>query len=276
MKSPNNTLASLGLAATLLFSFACSADEAPSDPSSKLSLLSNGPDLPEECTPCWDAFQECFAQGSDLEVCADQIVECTNACQAPPPPDECLHCAAGFEACALAAADNGATGEDCAAGFEGCLLACESTCNDPNDGCDPWEPQDPQDPQDPNEPHPEPSPEECEQAYNQCFDDLWDQNTDPGQETPQVCDELLQECYAECPEEPQDPTDPQDPQDPQDPNDPQDPGLTCEQAVDICLDGNIDGSDSPFGDNITCDEVLQYCDEAGNGQPDPGEEQPGW
>jgi hypothetical protein len=249
MKSTKQTLATLGLAAALVFVGACSTDIATqSEPNSKLSLLSNGPDLPEECTPCWDAFQECFAGGSDLQVCADAIVECTNACQAPPPPPECLHCAAGFEACALAAADNGATGEDCAAGFEGCLSACQSDCSVSPQGCQPGDPTDPGQPGDPTEPPHPLDPQQCDIAVDDCFNDLWNQNSDPAEDVAQICDQLLQDCYADCP----------DPGGPGDTGTTGQPEVDCSDAVDICLSGNLDQGDA-FNDNFSCEDILNFC-----------------
>ena len=268
MKSYKSALASFGLAASLFFVGACAPDAAPNEPSSKLALLSNGPDLPEECNPCWDAFQDCFADGSDLQVCGDAIVECTEACQAPPPPPECLHCAAGFEACAQAAGDNSDIGGDCAAGFEGCLLACESDCSLSDQGCEPGDPGDPGDPGEPTDPNEPLDPEQCEIGFNECINDLWNQNDGNPEEAAQQCEELLHDCYADCPH-------------PDEPGEPGDPDTLCDDAIDICLNSGQNGSETPFGDDVSCEEILQFCAEDPN-QPDeptdqePHPDQPGW
>jgi hypothetical protein len=269
MKPPKLHLLTLALSASVLFAGACTQDLSQDNtkPGSKLTQLSNGPDLPEECNVCWDDFQDCFAEGNDVEACGNNIVDCTDECQAPPPPDACLHCAAGFDACANAAADNGSTGGDCAAGFEGCLFACQSDCTNSAQGCGQCDPgdngtgQDGQDPgdgsgqdgtdagNDPTEPgndlcQPiEPPTDECgqcDQAFNECFDDLWqdESNTDAGQ-TPEICDELLFDCFDNC-------------------NGGGDGGdgggNDCEQAVDECLSG-----DSPNGQE-DCAIILDQCD----------------
>ncbi len=265
MKMNNKTLASFGLIATLLFAGACASDTTETKPNSKLSLLSNGPDLPEECTPCWDEFQECFADGSDLEICGDAIVACTDACQAPPPPPECLHCSAGFEACAQAVENGGDSAGDCAAGFEGCLLACESDCSFSDQGCDPG---DPGDPGDPNQPEPPINEEDCERVFNECFDDLWQTQDDNAEDSAQICDQILQECYADCP--------------PHDGEPQPEPGFDCEQALNECTGGN--GQEPSDENNINCEEVFNYClnqpDQPQDGQEEPnggGEpDQPGW
>ncbi len=251
MKSSTPVLASLGLAAAALILGACAPDTARNEPSSRLALLSNGPDLPEECKPCWDSFQECFADGSDLQVCGDAIVECANECQAPPPPDECLHCAAGFEACALAVDGTDATAEDCAAGFEGCLSACQSD--------DPGDPGDPTDPTDPTEPEPPLDAEHCEIAADECFNDLWSQTDEAAEDAAQICEQLLDECFADCPNLGE----------PGDHGEPNEPGADCEEAVNLCLDGAQDAND------LNCDEILDFC--LGNPDDHPTEpDSPDW
>lgn len=115
---------------------------------SALSQLSNGPDLPEECEVCWTDFQQCFVDNQGIEICEDNIIDCIDRCNAPPPPTDCNHCAIGYDACVGALnLDSTDPGQDanvegathCAAGFEGCLSACEGgepppPCSFPGDG----------------------------------------------------------------------------------------------------------------------------------------------
>ncbi len=232
MKSKLITLVSLSF--SVLLAGAC-APEAPQDePTSGLSLLSNGPDLPEECDPCWDAFQDCFANGNATEECAQQIIECVDVCQAPPPPDECLHCAAGFEACAVADQDNGGTGEDCAVGFEGCLAACEgeSQCDADPANCDT-----------------EPPINECEACdldFDQCINNGWgdpgDENQDPAGETEQ-CEQEWDACHQNC-------------------DDGWNPGgedELCQLAEEQCENNADDSFQTTDGEVLSCQDVLVNC-----------------
>jgi hypothetical protein len=262
MKSLKLNFASLALATSVLFAGACASDLTADKPSpgSSLTQLSNGPDLPEECNECWDTFQECFAEGNALEECGANIVECADACQAPPPPAECLHCAAGFDACVTASAEAGGNGEDCAAGFEGCLFACESDCSNSPEGClpecvpgDEGEPndQDPGDNSDPGqdgsencepiEPPLEPH-DLCEEEFNQCFDDLWQQDPANADEAAQICDDLLGECFNDCPL-------------PEGEDGNFDDG--CFVDFEACLNEAADVPDQHF---FECEEILIQCE----------------
>ena len=80
MKSTLPTLLSLSF--SILLAGACSLEGVEQPPEQGgLSLLSNGPDLPEECNVCWEDFQSCFADGSGAEQCIDGIIECIEACE---------------------------------------------------------------------------------------------------------------------------------------------------------------------------------------------------
>jgi hypothetical protein len=266
MKTIKFNLTSLALTASVLLAGACatdlSADKPGSDPGSTLTQLSNGPDLPEECNACWDAFQDCFAQGNDLAECGANIVTCTDACQAPPPPAECLHCAAGFDACVTAAAEAGGTGEDCAAGFEGCLFACASDCANAPEGClpecDPGDAGDPTNGQDglptdgncePTEPPPIDPHQQCEVDFNQCFDDLW-QDPANADNAAQICDDLLGDCFDNCP-----------------PDDGTGGGggidQACAEDFEACLNEAANSPDEHF---FECEEILWQCQQSPDGQ----------
>ncbi len=263
MKS--NFISLLSLSFSVLLAGACAGEAPDKGTGGSLSMLSAGEDLPEECNQCWDEFQDCFAQGNSMEECAEQIIQCVDECQAPLPPNECLHCSAGFDACAETAEANGDTAEDCAIGFEGCLSACEDNtqcadgedCNEPPNVCNGCDDQYEQcvGEGDENNPQGSDSNEECEAQWNDCQQQCQPDDTDlcslaeqqcqDGQgvvQTPdgQVysCAELLQECFGG----------------PEQPNDPE-----CDfwmDAMEQCENGQEPGDQA---EGLTCEEIGEIC-----------------
>lgn len=248
LKLTNTILGALASCALVLGG--CSSEPE----TSRLAQLSNGPDLPEACHQCWDDFRDCAGTDVPMEECEQQIIDCIVGCDAPPPPPECTHCAAGYDACVDAAGEGEDAAKDCAAGIRGCLHACErdephcegENGEDPADQLVCW----------PNEP-PHPC-DKCELRFDQCVNEGW-QHPEGEDESGLVeqCELVLIECKESC-----------------DGQEPPHPCQHCEEIHQEC-EGDPDGTlEGPDGSEVTCEDAAHNCweqckpDEEPNPVPD--------